>query len=208
MLFPIVAVAAFTGARRNEILGLRWSDLNIGDKTLRIERAVEQVRKQPLALKEPKTARGKRTITIDDGLLGILVDVREKLLRIVAGVPDSVAVDLSLVKLPDDTLMFPAAPAPGEDFSFAKLRNPSSTTKEFVRKATRLGFPGLGLHDLRGTHETLLLDAGVPVHVVAARGGHDPAVLLRAYAKRTKKADTRAAEAIAALSKGDSRAQR
>jgi integrase len=57
VLFPIVAVAAFTGARRNEILALRWSDLNIVEKTLRIERAVEQVRKQPLTLKEPKTAR-------------------------------------------------------------------------------------------------------------------------------------------------------
>jgi integrase len=160
------------------------------------------VRKQPLALKEPKTARGKRTLTIDDGLLGILIAEREQLLRIVAGVPDSVAVDLSLVKLPDDALMFPAAPAPGEDFSFTKLRNPGSTTKEFARKAAKLGFPGLGLHDLRGTHETLLLDAGVPVHVVAARGGHDPAVLLRAYAKRTRKADTSAAAVIEALAKG------
>src|SRR5205807_3583446 len=35
-LFPIVATAAFTGARRNEILALRWDDLNVTDKTLRI----------------------------------------------------------------------------------------------------------------------------------------------------------------------------
>jgi integrase len=120
----------------------------------------------------------------------------------VAGVPDSVAVDLSLVKLPDDALMFPAAPSAGEDFSFTKLRNPGSTTKEFVRKATRLGFPDVGLHTLRGTHETLLLDKGQPVHAVAARCGHDPAVLLRSYAKRTRKADTRIADAISELAKG------
>lgn len=50
-------------------------------------------------------------------------------------------------------------------------------------------------------HETLLLDAGVPVHVVASRGGKDPAVLLRSYAKRTTKADTRVAEAIDALAR-------
>jgi integrase len=49
--------------------------------------------------------------------------------------------------------------------------------------------------------ETSLLDAGVPVHVVAARCGHDPAVLLRSYAKRTTKADSGAAAAIGALSK-------
>jgi integrase len=41
-LFPIVAVAAFTGARRNEILELRWIDLDPVNKTLRIERAVEE----------------------------------------------------------------------------------------------------------------------------------------------------------------------
>jgi integrase len=202
VLFPIVAVAAFTGARRNEVLALRWSDLDVEKRTLRIERAVDQVHGQPLALKPPKTVRGVRTITIDDDLLALLFAEREQHLRIVAGVPDGMVVDLSLVKLPDAALMFPNPPGPGEDFSFTKLRNPDNFTKEFVRKAHKLGFPGLRLHDLRGTHETLLLDAGVPVHVVAARCGHDPAVLLRSYAKRTRKADTSAAAAIAALSKG------
>lgn len=124
---------------------------------------------------------------------------RDKHLRIMAGVPDGADVEL-LVKLPEEGLIFPNPPAPGEDFSFTKLRSPDSTTKEFVRKAGKL-FPGLRLHDLRGTHETLLLDAGVPVHVVAARCGHDPAVLLRSYAKRTKKADTSAAAVIGALAK-------
>src|SRR5271169_4607153 len=46
----------------------------------------------------------------------------------------------------------------------------------------------------------MLLDAGMPVHVVAARCGHDPAVLLRTYAKRTRRADTSAAETIGKLS--------
>src|SRR5580704_11837769 len=54
----------------------------------------------------------------------------------------------------------------------------------------------------RGPHETLPLDAGVPVHVVAARYGHDPAVLPRSYAKRTKKADTSAANITGTLFKG------
>jgi integrase len=202
VLFPIVALAGFTGARRNEMLALRWSDLDPTAKTLRIERAVELTDKFGLAVKEPKTARGKRTIAIDDDLIRLLLAVREQHLRVRAGVPDGVAVDLSLVKLPEDALMFPNPPAAGEDVSFTRLRNPDNTTKEFTRKARALGFPRLRLHDLRGTHETMLLDAGVPVHVVAARCGHDPAVLLRSYAKRTKKADTSAAAVIGALSKG------
>jgi integrase len=200
-LFPIVAVAAFTGARRNEILALRWTDLDAATKTLRIEWALEKIKKEAPAFKDPKTERGTRTITIDDDLLALLCAEREKHLRIKAGVPDGAAVNLSLVKLPDDALMFPNSPAAGA-FSFTKPRTPVNTTKEFTRKARALGFPQLRLHDLRGTHETLLLDAGVPVHVVAARCGHDPAVLLRTYAKRTRKADTSAAAVIGALSKG------
>jgi integrase len=70
-----------------------------------------------------------------------------------------------------------------------------------MRYARKLGF-NERVHDLRGSHETCLLDAGVPVYVVAARYGHDPAVLLRKYAKRIRKADVSAADAIAALSKG------
>jgi integrase len=201
-LFPVVAVAAFTGARRSEILALRWTDLDLEKRTLRIERAIEQVHGQPLALKDPKTARGRRTIAIDGDLVALLLAEREKHVRIMAGVPDGTAVDLSLIRLPDDALMFPNPPASGEDFSFTKLRDPDYLTKAFARRARGLGFPDLRFHDLRGTHETLLLDAGVPVHVVAARCGHDPAVLLRAYAKRTRKADASAAAVIGALSKG------
>jgi integrase len=202
VLFPIVAVAAFTGARRNEVLALQWRDLDVAKKTLRIERAIEKLKKQPATLKGPKRDDHKRTITIDDDLLALLLGEREKHLRIKAGVPDSAAVDLSLVKLPDDALMFPNPPTAGEDFSFTKLRNPDNTTKEFTRKVAKTGFPGFHLHWLRGTHETLLLDNGVPVKDVAGRCGHDPVTLLRVYAKRSKKADTSAAVVIGAISKG------
>jgi hypothetical protein len=86
-LFPIVATAAFTGARRNEILALRWDDLNLADKTLRIERALEETEKYGLRFKAPKTERGKRTIKIDDDLISLLVAERGRHLRIMAGLP-------------------------------------------------------------------------------------------------------------------------
>jgi integrase len=60
----------------------------------------------------------------------------------------------------------------------------------------------LRFHDLRGSHETLLLDKGIPVHTVAERCGHDAAMLLKAYAKRTTKADTSAANVIGTMTKG------
>jgi integrase len=53
-LFPIVAVLAFTGARRSEVLALRWEDIDVSRKTLRIERAIEQTKRYGLRLKGPK----------------------------------------------------------------------------------------------------------------------------------------------------------
>jgi integrase len=196
VLYPIVATAAFTGARRNEILALRWTDLDLANRTLRIERALEET-KGGLTFKAPKTKRGTRTITVDDDLVALLSTEREKYLRIVAGVPDGVTVDLSLVKLPDEALMFPS---PGGPKYLTRPRDPHAVTRGFVRRARKLGFTRLRFHDLRGSHETALLDRGVPVHVVAARCGHDPAVLLRNYAKTTRKADASAAAVIGALS--------
>jgi integrase len=196
-LYEIVAAAAYTGARRNEILALEWADLAPEKKTLRIERALEETKAHGRHTKAPKTARGTRTIDIDDGLLGVLLALREHHLRIVAGIPDGAgAPDLSLVRLPDGSLIFPA---PGAELT--KHRDAHAVTRVFQRQAKRLGFK-LRFHDLRGSHETLLLDAGIPVHTVAARCGHDPAVLLKAYAKRTRGSDKRAAEIIGAVSRG------
>src|SRR5262249_38809246 len=58
VLFPIVCVAAFTGARRGEILALRWEDFDPEGKTLRIERSVEETIGYGLQIKGPKTERG------------------------------------------------------------------------------------------------------------------------------------------------------
>ena len=51
---PVVALAAATGARRNELLALRWTDLDTDKKTLKIERAWEQTKKYGLRLKLPR----------------------------------------------------------------------------------------------------------------------------------------------------------
>src|SRR5262249_30576094 len=131
-----------------------------------------------------------------------LVAEREKWLRIKAGISADATVDLALVKLPADALMFPAPPARGEKLSFAKLRDPRAVTRTFKRRARKLGFPGLRLHDLRGSHETILLDASVPLKRVADRCGHDAATLWRNYAKRSKKGDTSAADVIGKLTAG------
>ena len=199
VLYPIVATAAFTGARLGELLALRWSDLDTAAKTLRIERAVEQTTEHGRVLKEPKSERGKRTITIDDALLALLMAEHRKALELVSGVPDGADVDLRLIKLPPDSLMFPS---PKDATDLSKLRHPKAVTRETRERFRKLGFATLRFHDLRASHGTALLDKGVPVHVVAARLGHDPAVLLKAYAKRTQKSDATPAAIIGELSSG------
>jgi integrase len=194
-LYGIVAVAVHTGARRNEILALQWPDLDPVARTLRIERSLEETKGQR-RLKGPKREKHRRTIQIDDALVRLLLSIKEQHLRLVAGVPSGTQVDLSLIKLPEGSLMFPS-PC-GVDLT--RPRRSNTLTRCFEARA-RKRFPGLRFHDLRGSHETALLDAGIPVHVVADRCGHDPAVLLRSYAKRTKKADKTAADIIGSLSK-------
>jgi integrase len=185
-MYSPVAVDAATGVRRNELLAFRWTDHDPEKKTLTVARAIEVTKKLGVRYKPPKTKRGLRTIALDDATNTILLNEKEKYLRIRAGVPEGAAVDLSLMRLPQEALIFPAAPAPGEGFSLTKPRNPRNFSKEFARRARRLGFSGFTFHHLRGTHATLLLDRGVPVHVVAERIGDDPAVLLRNYAKRKR----------------------
>src|SRR5262249_49745270 len=96
----------------------------------------------------------KRTITIDADLVALLVAEREKYLRMVAGVPDGTAVDLSLVPLPDGALMFPNITG---DADLTAPRHPRNTSKAVKRRLGALGFQGMRpFHDLRVTHETSL----------------------------------------------------
>jgi integrase len=192
----IVDVAACTGARRNEVLALRWEDLDLDAGTVTICRSVERTKAFGRTTKEPKTARGRRTIAIDVGLVERLRGYRDQMRRLHAGVPDGAAVDLSLVKLPDGALLFPG----GDMTDPTRLRNDTSISRIFRHHARRLGFD-IKFHGIRASHLTILLDAGQPVHVVAARAGHDPVTLLRSYARRTKKADAKVAQSIAAMSK-------
>ena len=93
--------------------------------------------------------------------------------------------------------MFPNPPAQA---SFTKLRNPRNTTKEFVRKEPALGFGGLRLHDLRGAHETILLDM-VCLCMLSRRGVGTSGATAELRKADEEKADTGAAAVISALSK-------
>ena len=153
-----------SGARRSsQPLPSPRSRAPVGTRSWPCDGAISTLRKRRCGssrrLSRPKGtgcgSKGRRrrrtaTISIDDDTLALLLAERERHLRIVAGAPDGVPVDVSLVKLPDGAFMFPNPPAPGGSFSLAAPRNPRNTTKEFVRKAASPGFPGLRLHEACG----------------------------------------------------------
>ncbi len=157
---------ASTGMRRGEVLGLRWSDVDLKGATVTI-RSTRIRYGRTTATSTPKTARGNRTIAIGPTTLAALrawkrIQTTERL-QIGGGWQGDHGL---LVTNVDGT-----APNP-EAFSnlFAKL----------VRAA---GLPPIRLHDLRHSYATAALAGGVPVKVLSQRVGHaDVGVTLAVYA--------------------------
>jgi integrase len=63
-LYLLASLALGTGMRRNEMLGLRWQDVDLDAGRLTIEQALEQTRTYGIRTKSPKTRHGFRTISL------------------------------------------------------------------------------------------------------------------------------------------------
>jgi integrase len=194
-----VAVAGLCGLRLSETLGLRWQDVDFAAGTLSVNCSIETTRTVARSLKGPKTERSKRTISVDAKLLAQLAAEREKHLRWVAQVSERAEVDLRLVRLPNGALVFPQPVLKGV-VSLTRLRSPNSFSKMAIAKMRKLGFR-IRFHDLRTSHASNLLAAGVPPHAVAARLGDSVATMMKNYAKVTPVTDDLTAAALAAISK-------
>jgi integrase len=146
-------VAAALGARRGEVLALRWSDIQDGRAI--IARSLTQT-KQVLAFKGTKTEK-PRVVKIPESTLA-MVEVHRKRqddFRRQFG-PDYKA-DLDLIFAnPDGTPLKPDSVSAAVSLLFRRLKLPK----------------GASLHSLRHTHTSHLLANGVPLPVVSARLGH------------------------------------
>lgn len=77
--------------------------------------------------------------------------------------------------------------------------HPQSFSQAFDRAAARAGLRKIRLHDLRHTHATIAVKAGVPLKVISERLGHEsPAFTLRQYAHVVPGMQAEAAALIAA----------
>lgn len=77
---PIWFLALTTGMRRGELVGLRWSDVDLEASRLTVRRAVVSARYQQLE-SEPKTEKSRRPIALDPRTVTILREWRVRQLE-------------------------------------------------------------------------------------------------------------------------------
>ena len=176
--FALYRLAAYSGARRGELLALKWADLDYADKSMRIRASAGMVENQRL---EGSTKSGReRRVSLDDVTLAALKAHRKQQMKDQA-VAGEAWEDTGLVFV--NGLGKPIYPTSvyARLVQAVEAYNEANNAKPKDERGPVL--PPARFHDLRHVHATLLLKAGVPVHVVAARLGHaDPSVTLRVYA--------------------------
>ena len=191
-LFAFFHLATYTGARRGELLNLRWTDVDLDAKKITISGSTAVIGGERIN----GTTKSGRTqvITIDDGT--------------VAALRQHKADQAAEQALADD---YWRGTSNGYVFTtgwgepiypdtvttlMTKLIRAHNEPENGPRPKDQL--PHARLHDLRHIHATTLLLSGVPVHVVAARLGHaDPAITLRVYAHVIRAAEAAAADIFA-----------
>jgi integrase len=181
-LGTIAMLALATGARRGELLALRYADVNLDAGTVRVERSLEQTG-AGLAFKSPKTKHGRRTITIPATAVAELrahkLAHQERMLG------------LGLGRLGADDLVF-------TDPVDAPLK-PNAVTNDWLRATSSAG-RSIGLHALRHTHASQLIGAGVDILAVSRRLGHaNASITLNVYGHLLHDTDDKAAGAIEAM---------
>lgn len=150
-------VAAATGMRRGEILGLRWRDVDLDGAKLSVR---QQFTRQGsgLGFGPPKSRKSIRTIAVDDETIALLREQHERQLFDRRAWGAAYRADLDLVFC-----------RPG-----GVPEDPNVIGRRFARRVRNLAIvPAIALHGLRHTHATLLLEAGVDVKTVSERLGHD-----------------------------------
>ena len=151
--FPLYWLTAMTGMRRNEVLGLKWPDIDITKKRLHLNRGLVAVGYE-IHQTRGKTKTARRSIDLDQTTLGVLQGWRSYQTAEFA----AVGIDNR------DEWVF--TNGDGEPI------HPHAVYEAFRRIVHNAGVPRIRFHDLRHTHGSLLIKEGIPVKVVSERLGH------------------------------------
>jgi integrase len=149
-----VAVAATTGLRRGEVLGLRWRDVDLEAGLVHISATLQRVAGE-LCFLDPKTDRSRRTV----GLPVMTVDLLRKHRK----------------EQGERRLLLGASWA-AKDVVFDRGDgtpiDPGHFSHAFHRIATAAGQPHVRLHDLRHAFATVLLVQGIHPKIASEALGH------------------------------------
>ena len=164
-------LAAMTGMRRAELCGLHWSDVDLAARTVHVTRTLVATPDGGVSWETPKTDRSRRVVEIDPETARVLHAHRRR-------------------QAEEQLASLGAWPTNGEDVGLCftdeagRPLRPPYVSRRFADLTRRVdGLPVIRFHDLRHTHATVLLHAGTPAHVVAARLGHaSPSITLDVYA--------------------------
>ena len=145
----------YTGLRRGELLALHWRNLDLGSGKLSVVETAYRLGRGEYRIKEPKTPQSRRTVILPPSLVELFKVYRfdQELLRIQLGI--SLNTDDFVFIRPDGSPI-----------------NPNAVTLAFHRMIKKAGLRRIRIHDLRHTHATLMLKAGIHPKVVSERLGH------------------------------------
>jgi integrase len=182
----LIRVAAMTGARRGELLALRWNDMDLEQATVAVTRAVVTDGHE-LTIKSTKTGRPKR-VAIDPATVAALNEWQARCRR-----------NGLQVGHPLDGSSFVWS----QNFEGSVPWWPDTVSKRWRRIADRAGLEHVRFHDLRHAMVSALIGAGYDPRTVADRAGHSsPAVTLGMYADSQPARDRDAATYLAGVMDG------
>lgn len=187
----ITQLALLTGARRGEICGLRWSDIDFEKGTLSIKRTVQFIPAEGIVFTSPKTKRSRRCIRIGADCLELLKEYRQHQIqeRLRIGSKWARKVTIENGKVVDNDMLFTRWN--GEPL------DPETVSTWFPRFLEEHGLPAVHFHSLRHTNASLLIAAHVPITTVSGRLGHaQTSTTLNFYASAIQSADAAAADAL------------
>ena len=176
---PVYALAATTGLRLGELLGLAWADVAGGHLTVR--RSLARSHSNGWELAQPKSARSRRTIPLPARARQAVETQRTRQLF---------AKNAAGTAWQDrDGLVFTDA--------VGRALAPERVSREFGKARDAAGVPRIRFHDLRHSAATALLTAGVPLAVISEWLGHSGlAITASAYAAVVPELMTDAADAM------------